>query len=173
MSNTKATNNRATLLAQLAEQRKKLREDRSIDYPVPGYGKFKLGIRVGPYSVGPSEKKLRKLGEAAKKGQPIALAAATDTLIDSLRDVVVLPENHVPGVTEGAPFNDERTTGWSELAELLEVPENERKTTRTAVQSLFATEQALVEFSGQVSEFISSAGEEADEEFSGESDGTE
>lgn len=169
----------ASLMDQLADIRQEIKEEAKPLYlAVPGYSD-RLWGKFRPFSIAKTESKAAAVAKAAKRKQPIALAASCDTIIEACEEVMVLHERfggdigpdgeNLIHINEVVPVRFDKV-----LAELLKVPGVERITNaRQVIKALFPTEQSILRYAVTINEWLNGElSEEADEEFVGNSPGT-
>lgn len=151
---------KSSLLSQLSELHKEVKKERHLDIDIPGY-EGKLFARFRPYEVSKSEKRAKAMARRLEKGQPVALAAACDTIVESCEQIFVRNEKG-----EELPIDDVvPVTFEKRLASLLGFDSPAITEARHVVIELFPTQQSVLATSIEISTWLNTASRETEDEF--------
>lgn len=150
-----------SLMAQLRAMREEAKGDKYLDVDLPGY-KGLLVARFRPYPVAKAEAKTDVLRKKMGK-RPILLQLACDTLTDACDEIFVrkTPASDLVSIDDTTPVQFD-----SRLAEYLGI--KGAATARQVVIETFPTEQAILDLSNTVGEWLKDTTAEVDEELLGE-----
>lgn len=163
---------RADLLAQISELNEELKQEHHLDVAIPGY-KNLLWSRFRPFEVAKTEAKIKQFQKMKGQGQPMLLASACDTLIDSCEQLMLLPERFNGDIGENGenliPIDPAAVPliGFDERVVGLFVKDNPSGSARGLVLRLFATEQAVLALHVRVSSWMQDVTSETDRELLG------
>ena len=137
-------------------------KDYKLDVEVPGL-KGLMMLRFRPYNTGKTERKADALRKRMEAGEPILLDAACDTIADSCSEVFVRKSRD----EEWKSLDDEDPVKLdARFGELMQFPS--ANTPRKVVKELFPTEQTITAMAMQVTNWLTNAAQDSDEEFLGE-----
>lgn len=158
---------RADLLAQIAELREEGKQEHHLDIEIPGY-KSLLWARFRPFPISQTETKIQQL---QKVRGPKLLDASCDVLIDACEQLMLLPARYNGDIGEDGknliPIDDSSPVGFDQrAAELFKVP-NPGASARGVIIGLFATEQAILALQVRVSQWMQDVTRETDESLLG------
>lgn len=159
------TNEGSTMLERLRARRVAIAKPRHADLDIPGYNGL-LVLRVRPVAW----KWLRDRTEAAQRDRSgwRELNAHCDVIIQATDEILVRENDELQ------PINpDGEPTRWDDrLVALLQLGDNVKRA-RDVVRATFNNDVAVSVFYAELMEWLQESNAEADEEFQGESEGTQ
>lgn len=156
------TEPRFTPLERLRERREAIARERTTVMPVPGYG-GELALVVRPVKW--DDAKRIALRTERSKSSRKELYAQADTIIAATESIVIR-DPETGSVSPLDPRADAVTFGSPELGEALGF---QAGTAREAVFAVFSNDIAVSSVSSDITEWSAASGDDADEEFLGES----
>lgn len=161
-------NERQDLLNVVKTRQKELKEDHWLDLDIPGYDGL-LVVRCRPYPISKTEGKMAQVRKAVEKNTPFMLSSACDNIVAACEQVMLRKgegEEPMPidpeALEDGVPIKFD-----SRLARLLGFDEKVSSAKEIIIE-LFPTEQAIVGFSGTLTQWLQDTSRKVNEDLLGE-----